>query len=230
MVQTSIALDAKSKATLKRLQESHDPDVLREGLVEFFSKQAMFAAASIQKNQLSGQKVGVRTGQLRASITGRGELVGRVPALRVGVFRGPAIKYAGVQEYGTRGKNPNSPFDTIRPKSGRALAVPVGKALTPAGVARFPSMRDFPEPLVPITGAGISKGRFIGVLVTQASIDGAAAGAPIRELDVVALLLSAVDIAPKWYLRDGFNEFMPTLVKRLGRHLKDVALGKGKAG
>jgi hypothetical protein len=76
----------------------------------------------------------VRSGVLRRSIQGSVELEaeGVKLALSAGREGSPSERYADVQELG----------ETIKPRKGRFLAIPVGAALTASGVARFRSPRD----------------------------------------------------------------------------------------
>ena len=83
----------------------------------------------------SGEILKRRTGVYASSI-GRGPVERGVNGsfeARVGVREGGASKYAEIHETG----------GVIRPK-GKVLAIPVGNALTPAGVARF-GPRDVPD-------------------------------------------------------------------------------------
>lgn len=207
MSNASLNLDRRSEAYLKRLRKQIGKDALYEGILKYFDKAALKAAGRISRNYLSGQRLKRRSGNLARSITGRGELVGGVPALRIGVFRGPALKYAGVQEYGTKGKNPDSPYPTIVPKRAKALAIPTGPALTAAGNARVDSPRQWPEELFFVP---MRRGRLVGLLM-QRTRDGSI---PVFKL------MSAVDIAPKFYLRDGVQDAIPDIRAGLVELLK----------
>ncbi len=68
----------------------------------------------------------VRTGHLKGSIS-VGSVESDSETISVSVFAGQDLPYARAQEYGA----------TIRPKRSSFLAIPIGEALTPAGVARF---------------------------------------------------------------------------------------------
>lgn len=82
----------------------------------------------IVERKLSGQLLNVRSGALRSGMRHR--------KLGVGRWRvSNNLPYAQAHEDGA----------TITPKRGKYLAIPVGKALTPAGVARYKSPRQVPD-------------------------------------------------------------------------------------
>ena len=124
-----------------------------------------------------------RTGNLAGSVasdvqvkTGELEI-----GLQAGGRRGSAsqpVRYARIQEKG----------DTVRPKRGRFLAIPIGPALTAAGVPRFHSPRDVPD-LV-----------FVQSLRGQPLLVKQGTGEPWF------LLRRKVTIKPKHYLRDGARD------------------------
>jgi len=64
-------------------------------------------------------------------------------ALEVGSSAG---RVAGIHELGTRGAG--GTLDPIRPVNARALAIPLRDAMTPAGVPRRPSPRDWEDTFV----------------------------------------------------------------------------------
>lgn len=97
-----------------------------EGAVFAMRRSVIVLADYIAEKKLSGQKLDVRTGNLRRSfqenkarkVQQRGEAItGTV---------GTNIEYARIHEYG----------GTIKPKSKQWLTIPIGEALTPAGVPR----------------------------------------------------------------------------------------------
>lgn len=217
----------ESVRLFNRLSVAFDPALVRGRVRGFFGERAQRIAASIVREMLSGRGVGAlrrRTGGLAQSIVGRGEFIAGAPALRVGALRGPALRYAAVHEFGTSGRNPQSPYPTIRPRRAKALAQPVGEALTPAGVARYASPRQFPEPLrfVP---ARRRSGPVIGYLVR------AAARGKIQQSDVLWILRRWTDLTPRFYLRDGFNKHFPALRRDLeallAALLRDGVSGRG---
>lgn len=203
----TFTLTKESEAYIRELQVRLGRDVLYGNLVEFFDRQANIVAGRTAKRAFTvgDNPLRRRTGTLGRSIIGRGELVGGLPAMRVGIFRGPALKYAGPLELGTKGKNPDSPYPTIKPKNAKALAVPLddGPAVTPAGVHRYDSPRNFPTDLhfVPIL-----RGRVVGLLVTE-------------DDEAAYLLLRAMDIAPRFYLREGMLESLPEVSEKLAKFL-----------
>lgn len=92
-------------------------------------RRGLLAIEDKLKQNTSGPILKVRSGRLRNSIGsftfGRDkELVGRVGS---GVRTGEPVKYASILERG----------GVITAKNGKMLAIPIGAALTPAGVERF---------------------------------------------------------------------------------------------
>src|SRR3990167_6310333 len=78
-----------------------------------------------------------RSGRLRASIGASATEIANGAELRLRAGWGTGqVRYARIQEHG----------GTIVPRSGKFLAIPVGPALTGAGVSRFASPRDVPPP------------------------------------------------------------------------------------
>lgn len=190
-----LELTAEGRKALTTLRRSADPVLLGGEVAKFFDRRAARIAGAISRDIGPGT-IKRRTGNLARSIVGFGNVEGGRPGFEVGVLRGPALAYAGVQELGTKGKNPASPYPTIVPKRGKALAIPVGPALTPAGVARYLGPRSYPTPL---HFEPILRGKVIGRLVTEHD-------------ETAYLLLRSVDIAPKHYLQTGVEKALPQLV------------------
>lgn len=219
MSKVTFTLSAAGKKRINSLISMLGRDQLFRQLDGLFHKHSLIAAGHVSRTMLSGQRLKRRTGSLARSITGTGLRVDGVPAMRVGIFRGPALKYAGVQEFGTKGKNPESPYPTIRPKKGKALAMPLEPALTPAGVERYGGPRNFPGGLhfIPFRNSGVA----IGALYSPAEYT-IAKSFGLREAKAAYLLLKKIDIPPHWYLRDGFRNYLPLFKKALEAYLKDL--------
>jgi len=213
---------------LNDIRNLSKPETLYKQLERFFDKESSKVAGAIVAGFLSGGDR--RSGNLARAVVGRGvrDETG-LPSMRIGVFKGPAQDYAGVQEHGTKGKEPDSPIPTIKPRKAKALAFPVpkGGAVTRAGVARFDGPRDFPKPLrfVPFTSSGIA----IGGLYDKASLEREQKRArrqdrhvSLRNVKLVYLLLTQVDLHGKHYLRDGLEAALPGTVLRLSLFLKDL--------
>lgn len=99
-------------------------------------------------NQRTGNLRSSIRHEVRASANGSVEMV-----LRAGGAVGPAeVAYARMQEYG----------GTVVPRTAKNLAIPVGPALTRAGVARVTSPRNWPGELDWAPSRG---GRATGVLI-----------------------------------------------------------------
>lgn len=170
------------------------PDQLRRAL----TVAALDAEAQAKQNATS--KLNVRTGRLRASIRGTVEQDGGGGfsiVLRAGTPDGGAVPYARIQEEG----------GTIRPKKSRFLKIPVGPALTRAGVPRLPPRR----------GAGGDGLRFVprgagGVLVAP---DG----------QVWFVLKRSVTIPARPYLRPALEAVQPRLADDLVRLVRRAVEG-----
>lgn len=145
----------------------------------------------------------VRTGMLRSSITGRAESDGQNVIVTLsggGQGRRGPVPYAGVQEFGA----------TIRPRRGKYLAIPVGPALTRAGVARYVSPRDVP---------GL---RF--VRVGNHALLGKPSGRGGKRMTPWFWLVRQVRIRPKHYLTDARDRVARELPESLSAAiLADIA-------
>lgn len=241
MTTVSITLTPESKRNIARLKAIGGKAALREALTPFFKRQASLAAGHIVRNYLSGQRLKRRTGNLARSVVGVTEVVRGMPAMRVGIMSGPALRYAGPLEYGTKGKNPESPYDTIRPKNARALAIPRGPALTAAGVDRRNGPRGYPQGMltfIPFRGSGVAVGGLF--LTSSLTRQGGQrrntetgqfepgfkrVRVPLRQAIMYYLLVKKVDLEPRWYLRDGFTSYLPELTPELTRYLRDYVVG-----
>jgi len=223
MSTVEIALTKQSLRYLKLIRARADEDVFNKDILKFFDQQASIGADYISDNFVSGQRLGRRSGSLARAIVGRSLMAASVPAMRIGILRGPALRYAGVQEYGTRGKNPSSPYDTIRPKNAKALAIPQEPALTPVGLDRFGGPRGVPFDLtfIPFKGTGVA----VGGLFDPRTLPQRGSGLTLRSAKMYYLLVGEIDIEPKWYLKDGFDAWMPELVEELADWLRDYAFG-----
>jgi len=97
------------------------PDILRNA-ERFFRQPEIIAvirrtmekiasrlAGQVVKTKLSGQYLKRRTGILAKSIVGVVVTRGGLPAITIGIFSGPALAYAGVQEFGTIGAVTTTP-------------------------------------------------------------------------------------------------------------------------
>jgi hypothetical protein len=129
MLDVEVTIDTKRlEARIARL-----PPAVSRQLEEALRLRAL---PRIEKAAIANVRGGVldtRTGNLARSFFRRIERVGEALVGRVGVDRAKAI-YGRVQELG----------GVIRPKRAKHLAIPVGAALTPSGVARF-TAREFME-------------------------------------------------------------------------------------
>lgn len=115
-----------------------------------------------------------------------------------------SIKYALLHEYGSAGL----PGGVVRPKRSRYLAIPVGPALTPAGVARYQSPRQ-------VQGLFVARGRRSGKLFMGRVEQG--------EVKAYFLLRDSVRVPPRLRLRERWKEkaagIVPILKKEVDKLL-----------
>lgn len=157
---------------------------------------ALMAEAQARENATSSPRA--RTGHLRRSIAGVAETGTSSVAITLTAGKGSTETYASAQEYGA----------LIRPKRGRFLAMPVGPALTGAGVARYPGPRAVPGlHFVPTRGgAG-------GLLVKDV-------GGRNARADIYFVLLRQVRISPKRYIGRAIDTIRPVAAERIGEALR----------
>lgn len=217
----TLELDAKGERLLRRIETEWTKQEATERLLPFFNRQALIAAGFISRKFVR-KRLRTRTGHASQSIIGKGVVVNNLPAIRVGWLRtSPAINYIGVQEFGTFGENPESPFPTIKPKRAKSLAMPLEpKAVHPSGVAKYSSPRDYPEPLSFIPRR---TGNVVGFLVEEDDLENATG---FEQIQAVYMLLRQVDIKPQWFLRDGFDAYLPQLVKAFGKEMEKFLGGR----
>lgn len=239
MSRVTVELTKQTVAMLDTLRKRWGSAALRKELVDFFDVQAQVIAGNITTKYLSGGAgLQRRTGTLARSTVGVGFNFAAAPGLKVGLLRGPALRYARVHEFGTVGKGGLLP--TIRPRRAKALAMPTrdGGALTPAGAERYNGPRNFPQKLVFIKFR--SKGNVIGGLFKASDLKklgkarkAVRKGKPgkrmptgtLRDLVAVYLLLRKADIRPTQFLQRGFLEYLPTLMVKLGERLRRAVAG-----
>lgn len=217
-----VTLTAETLLLLKELERKLTPAGFNERVMRELSKLATEAAGHVSRG-MAGEFISTRTGSLRRSIVGRAEETRLGPAIRIGVFKGPALAYAGVQEFGTQGFNSSSPFPTIKPKTAKALAIPTDRVKTKAGVARTAGLgpRQF-------TGGELvyipfRKGNIVGGLFLKREVEDAEEGADLRAF---FLLATQVDLPERAYLKKGFESYLPTLIDRLGSAIARWVVGQ----
>lgn len=227
MTRFEVTLSAETQRLIRRIERNVDPNRFIRSLVRFLERQASLAAAHVVDTQFGPERaLQTRSGNLARSIAGMADQLGGFPAIRVGVFSGPSVAYAAIQEEG----------GVIRPVRARALAVPTappgssvrsptgsGEALTPAGVQRF-GPREFPGELTFIPFPGRGSSRVVGGLFSEAELR-RAQGDGLGSLRAAYLLYEEVEIPAKHYLRDGFSSYLPTLVEQLEDFLQETISG-----
>lgn len=236
MAERALALTKESADFLANLRKFGDRDLLNRQLLGFFNKEGKIIAGRIVKDALSGGNgLRRRTGSLARSMDGRGEIVGGVPAIRVGSLRGPALKYVALQEYGTVGAGGELP--TIVPKGlmVKNLAIPINQALTPSGVPRKPRPGDWGKlHFIPFRkratqnaqGALYAPSEYAKIrrAIKAKTFNG------LKGYKALYLLVRKVDVRPKSFLRDGFTRYLPELNARLNAFIKSLWFAFGARG
>lgn len=242
----SIQLDAPSReyiAAVARPGNLFEKQALFAAILRVFARSSSRIASAISRNYLRGQSKSMRLGVLARSIVGDAELFDGVPSFRVGVLRGPALRYAGVQEEGTRDQNPDSPYPPIEPRDAKALAIPIGKgAVLPSGASRYESPRDYPGKLrfIPFRGARIA----VGALYDEEDLkrrkledfDAADAshahskGLSLDNLRPAYLLVRRTSIKAGHFLRGGMDAGLPAVQTELAEFIASIIEGRTEVG
>jgi hypothetical protein len=212
----SIGFDERSKGLMAKIRDGLAPQKVIMGIFNLFQRLGGRAAAHVVKKYLSGpttdKTLSRRTGQLAKAVVGVATLKGGVPMVRLGIFRGPAMKYAYVLEHG----------GVILPKKARSLAMPVNDALTPAGVDKYGSPRNYPGELKFVPSK--KGGKVVGFLYDEAEVKAAKKNwAALRPLWV---LLTSVRIEGRHYLQNGMRDYLPVIAKEVLGYLKGAVSGK----
>ncbi|PHR91971.1 MAG: hypothetical protein COA69_09405 [Robiginitomaculum sp.] len=207
---TQLSISALNQKKLDELVAASDPKEIAQKLLQFAAIQGNLLEGVIIKESLSGKRLKRRTGSLARSVTSRAELINRVPAIRVGIFRGPAVKYAQIQEEG----------GIIKPKKAKALAIPVGEALTPAGVERFGGPRGYPGELRFLP---FRRGIAIGKLVDeQEAKDLEDNDESPWEAAALYILATQVEIPASHWLSGPVNSNLPKIAQALNAYVKEL--------
>lgn len=153
-----------------------------------------------------------RSGRLRASIAASVEPVSDGLELRGragGNSKGGAqVRYARMQEYG----------GVQRPRNAKMLAIPVGPALTGAGVSKFASPRDVPG-LVLVRSRG-------GAFLLVKSGEGMS-GRSKKIGEVWYVLKRQVTIPAQPYMRPAMQVVRVLLPDVLSKNVSQAVMGKG---
>lgn len=204
-----------------------------QSVLKFFGVEALRVAGKVSRLLTTGE-LGIRRrdGTLAKSVVGVPDLHDGAPSMRVGILRGSALKYAGVQEYGTKGKNPASPFDTIRPKKGKALAIPTDEVKVAKSGRIKAEFAGGPRERNDLTFIPFGKRpNLIGGLFTRKSLEkargpegplGGKGKIDFAKARAAYLLVRQVDIAPKRYLHKGVTTELPNTARRLMKFLASL--------
>lgn len=235
-----IELDQRSReyiAAIARPGNGLEKAQLFAGILKVMARSSSKIASAVTRNYLSGQTRRRRTGSLARSIVGDAELHNGLPSFRVGVLRGPALQYAGVQEEGTSDLNPDSPYGPIKPRNAKALAIPQDRVLTPAGVDRYGGPRNYPGKLrfIPFRGSRIA----VGALYDEEDLrkrkledfdehdarHAHAKGLSLDNLRPAYLLVRQVSIKPGHFLQRGMADGLPGVESDLADFIADLLSG-----
>lgn len=207
MVADALSFDISktAKKNLERLRKRMDPKEIDKRLFEFLDFEAGILAGKVVKETLSGgEGLNRRTGNLARSTVGRAVRISGVPAMRIGVFRGPSLAYAGIHESGGE----------IKPKKAKALAIPVGEAVDPSGVERFGGPRNFPGELRFLP---FRRGIAVGKLIDEKDAKKLEArDKSPYEAQALYLLLKKVRIPASHWLSNPVTKALPTVARSIG--------------
>jgi hypothetical protein len=204
---------------LRKLEQfQHDLKVLGTGgvrriVLKVVQTAGLSAQAKAQAAVTGGNPLHTRSGRLRQSIGYR--VQDQTNAVLLHLYAGGGgrgeVKYAASHEYGA----------TIRPVRGKFLAIPVGPALTGAGVARF-SPRDLQLRFIATRSGGIlvlkTEQRTAGGRLKR----GGAVGTPYF------VLVREVTIPKRPYLRPALEDAAHKLGPELAQHVRTAVLGGGR--
>ncbi len=163
---------------------------------------------SVREDKLQGQALNPRTRGLTRAIYTRTEMDGRATEIvtRVGADLDKAPQ-GRVMELG----------GVIRPKHAKRLAIPVGRALTPAGVAKVSARTFMDNPAsLGFTGAYIAK--FPG----SAVIMGVRGKGKRQTIEPVFALKSSVTIKPHSYLGSTLRDKRTEITARIDGGVADI--------
>lgn len=167
--------------------------VLRPAMQEAATEAALEMES--HSKELARVRMRVRTGNLRRSISTLTKWQSNDILITHRAGGGDRdVVYGAMQEYG----------GVIRPKHGKYLAIPVGKALTPAGVPRYHSPRQVPNLVFRRSGGGN----------LVAGLERRSRGGR-KTFDILFWLVRSVTIRPKRFLRDPFESVAAELPQRL---------------
>lgn len=159
----------------------------------------------LRDGMLSGNRLRARTGYLRNSATFEVTADAGGQELRVHMGRGgQPVRYAAIQEHG----------GIVTPVRGKFLAIPVGPALTPSGVAKFTSPRDVPD----LHYVQSRNGQPMLV-----KLKGKGRGKRAGAIEVWFLLRRSVRIEGKHYMRDTSAIAIPAVREVLAERLSALA-------
>lgn len=147
-----------------------------------------------------GEDLATRSGALGAGFYYRRDPGG---GARSRMVLGNSAAHARVHEYGTVGAGGELP--DIVPVTARALTIPLEDAMTPSGMPKEPSARDWPDTFL---WYGEDKGDGLGYIVREDPDD---AG----ELQFLYKLVDRVAIPPRLGMRSTFAQQFPELDREL---------------
>lgn len=218
----------------KRLtQTTLNPKPIWDALFVVLQEQAQKTAMYIQNNMPidapdGGMRLEVRSGDLRRAVAGYAFYTDNVPSLRVGVFDGPALAYAGIMDQGTQKYNPDSPYQTIRPKN-RALAfAPEGSRVRDAaGAPRINSPLDYSAyfgsklAFIPYRNGVTAIGAMYDVADLKAN-----KGRSLMGIIPAFVLLKELDLRPSYFLSRGLEATLPQIMQAINDRMREMLNGQ----
>ncbi len=126
MATAVIQLDARTHRAIEAVRRY--PQKFAKALGAAMQEGAARLASAISESQFTGDPLQTRTGKLRASVSWKILPFDDQVVAAIGVIRGPARRYARIQEEG----------GTIKAAPGKALAIPLPAARTASGRPRYP--------------------------------------------------------------------------------------------
>ena len=207
-----LSINVKPVPPIARIQRyfRQRPEAIKREAAVGMQKVVNRVRRHIAISKLSGsgpQSLNVRSGALRRSLDDRVETgKGGMPVGAVGFEKGPASRYARIQEFG----------GVIRPRRSKYLAVPLDAARFPSGVPRYP---DGPRSLGDLDFIPRSSGRH---LLARRGKDGS--------IVPLFVLLKEVRIKERAPLRRGATEQRQAIGRDLNQAVQRAMQDDGVSG
>lgn len=213
-----ISLTGESRRAIQRSRIRGT--LLKERLPDGVQKAGTALAHAISEREFGeGKTVGVITGMLRAAIACRTISEGNAVSAMIGVTKGPATKYAAVQE-----GRPDGSDWVIKARPGKALAVPLDAAKTGTGRPKYPLGPRDPRVKQDYPGGTflyVSENRGKAPVIMGLKVVPGGGSRKTRPVPLFALVKS-VRIPQKRYLRGGTRRHIGVFEFVLGEFLDSL--------